>query len=49
MKGTDPKVPQEPVGIVISGMQRAPQPSVFSAYVWGPAPTNAEDTEPKAA
>jgi hypothetical protein len=49
MKGTVAKVPQEPVGIVISGMQRAPQPTVFSAYVWGPAPASAEDSEPKAA
>jgi hypothetical protein len=40
---------QEPVGIVISGFPREPEPSVFSAYVWGPAPVNTEGTEPKAA
>lgn len=49
MKGTDIKAPQEPVGIVISGLPRPPQSTVFSAYVWGPAPTATDETGPKAA
>jgi hypothetical protein len=40
-KGTNKK---ELIGIVISGMQTIPQPTVFSAYVWGPAPVEAEPT-----
>lgn len=47
MKAKETKRTQEPVGIVISGMPRTQQPSIFSAYVWGPAPS--DDTEPKAA
>jgi hypothetical protein len=46
MKAVEPKTPQEPVGIVISGHPRQPQPSVFSAYVWGP-PNTAEDKASK--
>lgn len=46
MKGSDPKAVDEPVGIIISGMQRTQQPTVFSAYIWGPAPTE-PGTEPK--
>jgi len=49
MKGSDPKAAEEPVGIIISGMQRTQQPTVFSAYIWAPAPTKAGGTEPKAA
>ena len=49
MKGIDPKVPTEPVGIVISGLPRAPQTTVFSAYVWGPAPATTEEKKPKVA
>ena len=37
------KVSQELVGIVISGMPSAPLTTVFSAYVWGPAPAITED------
>jgi len=48
MKGRDSKTTQEPVGIIISGMPRTQQPTVFSAYVWGPAPVTA-DEDPKAA
>jgi hypothetical protein len=48
MKASDPKATQELVGIVISGMPRPPQTTVFSAYVWGPAPTSPSDNEPKA-
>jgi hypothetical protein len=40
-KGTNKK---ELVGIVISGMQTPSQPTVFSAYIWGPAPVEAEPT-----
>jgi hypothetical protein len=35
---------KELVGIVISGMPTPPQTTVFSAYVWGPAPVEAEPT-----
>lgn len=47
MKGKETKHPQELVGIVISGMPRTEPPSVFSAYVWGPAPAVPEEPEPK--
>lgn len=50
MKAIDPKAPTEPVGIVISGLPLPPQTTVFSAYVWGPAPSSADDKKgPKAA
>ena len=50
MKPTDPKgtAKQELVGIVISGMPSAPQTTVFSAYIWGPAPGTTGE-EPKTA
>ena len=48
MKHSESKAAQEPVGIIISGMSRVQTPSVFAAYVYGPAPTTPED-EPKAA
>jgi len=38
---------QEPVGIVIAVKPASDAPTVFSAYVWGPAPT--EEVPPKAA
>ena len=44
MKAKDPKGSQEPVGIVISGMPPQAKTTVFSAYVWGPAPS---ETDPK--
>ncbi len=28
----------EPIGIIISSGERVEQPTVFSAYIWGPAP-----------
>lgn len=28
----------EPIGIIISTGERVEQPTVFSAYIWGPAP-----------
>ena len=37
---------QEPVGIVITHSSPAEKPTVFSAYVWGPAP---EEVPTKAA
>jgi hypothetical protein len=45
MKAAEPKATakQELVGIVISGMPTPPQTTVFSAYIWGPAPVSAED------
>jgi hypothetical protein len=48
MKGTDPKGTQEPVGIVISGLPLPPETTVFSAYVWGPAPSLVKEPKPKA-
>jgi len=47
MKGTDPKAPQELVGIVISGMPRTQKPPIFSAYVWAP-PNTSDESETKA-
>lgn len=49
MKTKETKHPQELVGIVISGMPRVEPPSVFSAYVWAPAPAIPEPVEPKTA
>jgi hypothetical protein len=45
MKGEVTKPTDEPVGIVIAGMQYTPPVTVFAAYVWGPAPA---EEEPKA-
>jgi hypothetical protein len=42
MKGKDTKGSQEPVGIVISGTPTPPRGTVFSAYVWGPAPKSTD-------
>jgi hypothetical protein len=36
------KATQEPVGIVIS-FPRQPQTTVFSAYVWAPAPSSEDE------
>ncbi len=41
--------PQEPLGIIISRGERGEQPSVFSAYIWGPAPEPAVDPASKVA
>jgi hypothetical protein len=49
MKASDPKATQELVGIVISGTTRPPQTTVFTAYVYGPAPASSTEVEPKAA
>lgn len=48
MKAAKAAPVQEPMGIVISVSPRSEAPTVFSAYVWGPAPT-AEDAPTKAA
>ena len=42
------KVTQEPVGIVISGFPRQLPPTVFSAYVWAPAPKTSDESDDKA-
>lgn len=44
----DQKRAQEPVGIVIAGMPEVSDTTVFSAFVWGPAPKT-KTNEPKAA
>ena len=43
MKGKKTKVSKEPIGIVIAGTPTPPMVTVFSAYVWGPAPSAPED------
>lgn len=43
----DTKRAQEPVGIVIAGMPEVSDTTVFSAYIWGPAPSKTKDLEPK--
>lgn len=43
MKGKKTKVSKEPIGIVIAGTPTPPMATVFSAYVWGPAPSTPED------
>jgi hypothetical protein len=43
MKGKKTKVSKEPIGIVIAGTPTPPMATVFTAYVWGPAPTAADD------
>jgi hypothetical protein len=39
----------EPLGIIISNGDRAEHPTVFSAYIWGPAPEPTVDPASKAA
>lgn len=39
----------EPIGIIISNGERGEQPTVFSAYIWGPAPETSSDPASKAA
>lgn len=48
MKGKKTKVTKEPMGIVIAGTPTPPLGTVFTAYVWGPAPTNTAEDEPSA-
>ena len=49
MKGDTKATASEPVGIVISGFPRAPKTTVFSAYVYAPAPSTSSDGDTKAA
>ena len=39
----------EPLGIVISNGDRVEYPTVFSAYIWGPAPEPTVDPASRAA
>lgn len=39
----------EPMGIIISNGDRDEHPTVFSAYIWGPAPEPTTDPASKAA
>ena len=48
MKSAKAATPQEPVGIVIATTSVSDAPTVFLAYVWGPAPAT-DDAPPKAA
>ena len=48
-KKPEPVEYQEPIGIIISNGQRGEQPTVFSAYIWGPAPEPNSDPASKAA
>ena len=48
MKGKKNTVSNEPIGIVISGTPTPTLGTVFSAYVWGPAPTTKPADEPTA-
>lgn len=43
MKSSDPKGTPEPIGIIIAGLPSAPSATVFSAYVWGPAPNTNDE------
>lgn len=45
MKGKKTKVSKEPIGIVIAGTPTPPTGTVFSAYVWGPAPSSTTDED----
>jgi hypothetical protein len=54
MKGTmkknrQPEEQPEPLGIIISNGDRAEYPTVFSAYIWGPAPEPTLDPASRAA
>ena len=40
---------QEPMGIIIAGGTQPEVAPRFAAYVWGPAPVEAEHEAPKAA
>jgi hypothetical protein len=48
-KKAQPIDTQEPIGIIISNGERGEQPTVFSAYIWGPAPEPTSDPASKAA
>jgi hypothetical protein len=48
-KESQPAEHTEPLGIIISNGDRAEHPTVFSAYIWGPAPEPTVDPASKAA
>jgi hypothetical protein len=48
-KEIQPAEHSEPLGIIISNGERAEYPTVFSAYIWGPAPEPTIDPASKAA
>ena len=48
-KNRQPAEHPEPLGIIISNGDRVEYPTVFSAYIWGPAPEPTSDPESKAA
>jgi hypothetical protein len=48
-KNSQPAEHPEPLGIIISNGDRAEYPTVFSAYIWGPAPEPTLDPASKAA
>jgi hypothetical protein len=48
-KESQPAELNEPLGIIISNGDRAEHPTVFSAYIWGPAPEPTVDPASKAA
>ena len=37
-KNSEPVEHTEAIGIIISSGERVERPTVFSAYIWGPAP-----------
>lgn len=48
-KNRQPIEHSEAVGIIISSGERADYDTVFSAYIWGPAPEPVQDPASKAA
>jgi hypothetical protein len=48
-KSRQPAEQPEPLGIIISNGDRTEYPTVFSAYIWGPAPEPTLDPASKAA
>jgi hypothetical protein len=48
-KNRQPVENTEPMGIIISNGERVEQSTVFSAYIWGPAPEPTSDKATKAA
>jgi hypothetical protein len=48
-KKAEPVETLEPIGIIISNGERGEKPTVFSAYIWGPAPEPSSDPATKAA
>lgn len=48
-KNRQPVENNEPIGIIIATGERIDQPTLFSAYIWGPAPEPTSDPATKAA